>query len=226
MNGPHSDGSVRLSGVRGLIARRMSESLQNTAQLSFHATADASAALAFAATTRRSDRPISVEDLVAWCFVQTLLEYPDFNGVILDRRFCRGETVDLGVAMGVTEHLTVVVIRNADQLGVAGLAAARQTLLKAAQEGTLSPEQMRDGTATISNLGKGRTDAFTPILNPPQVSLLGMSAIRKAPWVDEHDELVVRPVIGLSLTVDHQWIDGAPANRFLASCCERLEAIP
>lgn len=201
----------------------MSDSLKNTAQLSFHATADASRALALAHAAKTESRSVSLEDVVAWIFIQALRSYPDFNGVIEDRRFCAAEGVNLGVAIGVTEHLTVGVIHGADGLDLAGLAAARRSLTHSAREGTLSPDQMRNGSATFSNLGRGRTEAFTPILNPPQVALLGMSCLRKAPWVDQDDNITVRPVLGLSLTVDHQWIDGAPANRFLALCCEHLE---
>ncbi len=215
---------VRLSGVRGLIARRMTDSLKESAQLSFHASADASQALALVASHRERGVPLSLEDVAAWVFVKCLKQYPSFNGLLIDKSFQPAAAIHLGMAIGVTEHLTVAVVRDAQAMTLETLGEARRELIEQARAGTLAAEQMRDGTVTVSNLGKGRTESFTPILNPPQVALLGVSAVLKQPRVVD-DQILIRPVMGLSLTVDHRWIDGAPANQFLSDYCQGFESV-
>ncbi|MEM8943123.1 MAG: 2-oxo acid dehydrogenase subunit E2 [Pseudomonadota bacterium] len=222
---PDLDQGVRLSGVRGLIARRMSDSLTQAAQLSFHASVDASAALAQVEAARGQSHPVTLEDIAAWSYVRCLSTHLNFNGVIKDNTFFSNKSIHLGVALGVGDHLLVGVIRDAETLVIEQLAEARRALVRDAREGKLTPDKMRDGTSTISNLGPGRTESFTPILNPPQVALLGLCTVRKKAWVTEDGSIDVRPVMGVSLTVDHRWIDGAPANSFLANFCSEFESV-
>ncbi|MEM6962679.1 MAG: 2-oxo acid dehydrogenase subunit E2, partial [Myxococcota bacterium] len=142
---PDLDQGVRLSGVRGLIARRMTDSLTQAAQLSFHASVDASAALAQVEAARGQSRPVTLEDIAAWSYVRCLNNHRNFNGVINDNTFFPGESIHLGVALGVGDHLLVGVIRDAETLSIEQLAEARRALVHDAREGQLAPDKMRDG---------------------------------------------------------------------------------
>ncbi len=215
--------AVRLTGVRALIAKRMQQSLADAAQLTFSARFDASRLLDQARLCRVDCASIRPADLIAQQYIRLLCANPDFNATLHDGVFNRANTVDLGFAVATPSHLVVPIIRNTEPLSLAELAERRRDLSTRALDGTLIADEMQGGTSTISNLGPGRTEAFTPILNPPQVALLGVAGINEAPWVDANGALCVRPVGTLSLTVDHRVIDGAPANRFLTTLCERLE---
>ncbi len=215
---------VRLSGVRGMIARRMTQSLATSAQLTFNANAQAAAALDGVRDCRERGDEVALEDVMAWHLVQLLADFPGFNALINDDQYVCAPQVNLGLAISAGEHLTVVTIRDAGALTLTELASARRGLTRKARAGQLTAADMRDSTITLSNLGRGRTESFTPILNPPQVALLGIAGLRQAPWVDPTGQLTVAPQVGLSLTVDHRVIDGAPAHEFLTQYCERIEA--
>lgn len=214
----------RVTGVRAVIARRMRQSLQQSAQLSFHATAHADPALSLCKQMTSRGLTVTVEDVLAWRLIQALQVFPSFNATLEENVLTEHSDVHLGCAMAAGAHLTVGVLRNAQMLSLARLAEARKQLVDKARSNTLKPSEMTGSTCTISNLGKGRTEAFTPILNPPQVALLGAGGIRKGVSVSADNQPVVSSLMGLSLTVDHQVLDGAPANEFLSVFCEALES--
>lgn len=213
----------RLTGVRALIARRMTESLATSAQLSFNATANVDAALVAVRRSRENGEKAALEDLLALTLVQLLEEFPMFNGTLEDGILHNPCAVNLGFALGAGDHLMVGVVRDAQALTLEELASSRSELVAKARAGELSAGDMQGGTITLSNLGPGRTESFSPILNPPQLALLGVAGLRKGPCVDESGELAVANLLGISLTVDHRVIDGLPANQFLSRYCERLE---
>ena len=206
-----------------MVARRMHESLANSAQLTFNATLDAEPLCRLVGTARAAGETTTVADYIARFFVDMLLEMPTFNATVEDDVLTLYNSVNLGIAVATPAHLVVPVIRSAERLDVAGLAAARRHFSELALQGTLPAADMKNASATVSNLGAGRTESFTPILNPPQVCLLGVAGLQKTPRVASSGELAVGRTLGLSLTVDHRVIDGAPANQFLTRLCERLE---
>ncbi len=216
----------RISGVREKIARRLRESLAGTAQYTLNTSADARGLLSLRARIKSapSGPEININDLMTWCTVQALLEAPHLNVLFLDGTIRQGRGVHIGFACDTPRGLLVPVVHDAQTLSAAGLASRIKELSSKAVEGTISADDLSGGTFTISNLGGLGIESFTPVLNPPQVAILGVNAIqlkavRKEGMVGFIDS------IGLSLTLDHQVIDGAPGARFLQVLREKIENV-
>ena len=223
-------------GIRKLIAERMLDSLQRTAQLTLHAHADARAILSFRRRLKTHGERwgierISINDLLMAVCAKTLPDYPALNAHFLDDRIVQFGGVDLGFAVDTARGLLVPTIRGAHLLSLRRLSAAARELATRAVAGKATNEDLAEATFTCSNLGAIGVAGFTPVLNPPQVAILGLGAIELravADRYDEHGEAEgVRhvPHIALSLTIDHRAVDGAPAARFLAELCRRIAAI-
>ena len=130
--------------------------------------------------------------------------------------------MNLGIAVDTPRGLMVPVVHGADQLNLAGLSSAIKALAEAAQKGAVNPDQLKGGTFTITNLGALGVETFTPVLNVPEVAILGVGGIQ---WkhLKRGGRIQLVESITLSLTVDHQVVDGAPAARFLQDLCAALE---
>ena len=213
------DAGSRLSTIREKIARRMRESLAATAQYTLHSSAGAGALLALRA---RLPREINVNHLVAFCTVETLLEVPALNAEFRDGRIVAHAEVHLGFACDTPRGLLVPVIRHADELCLDELAARMRELTAQAVAGSIAADDLSGATFTVSNLGNLGIETFTPLLNPPQVAILGVGAIRLRP-VRREGRIEFEDRIGLSLTCDHQVIDGAPGARFLQVLARNIE---
>lgn len=214
---------VPLRGARGMIADKMLASLQGAAQLTHHARADMTALLAAKAKYKAQGVALSVEDLLMGAVVQTLKHHPDINGTMQGREVHLSNGVDLGVAIALPGNLLAApAIFGAGDMTLPELRSARRDLAERARTNKLSVAEMTGGTFTISNLGLSRVEQFTPILNTPQIGILGVGcAVETA--VREGDALVWKTFTGLSLTFDHRAIDGAPAANFLTALCETIE---
>ena len=216
----------RISGVREKIARRLRESLAGTAQYTLNTSADARGLLALRARVKEasSGPDININDLVTWCTVQALLEAPHLNVLFVDGAIRQGRGVHIGFACDTPRGLLVPVVHDAHTLSAAALASRMKELSSRALQGTISADDLSGGTFTVSNLGGLGIESFTPVLNPPQVAILGVNAIqlkavRKDGMVGFIDS------IGFSLTLDHQVIDGAPGARFLQILREKIENV-
>ncbi len=214
---------VPLRGARGMIADKMSASLREAAQLTHHARADMTALLAAKAQFKSEGVSLSVEDLLMGAVVRTLKHHPDINGRVEDREVHLSDAVDLGVAIALPGNLLAApAIFGADRKSLPELRAARRDLVERAKTNKLTVPEMTGGTFTISNLGLSRVEQFTPIINTPQIAILGIGRTVDTP-VRDGDDLVWRPYAGLSLTFDHRAIDGAPAAAFLTDLCTAIE---
>jgi pyruvate dehydrogenase E2 component (dihydrolipoamide acetyltransferase) len=216
----------RISGVREKIARRLRESLAGTAQYTLHASADAGGLLLLRARIKASTSApdININDLMTFCTVQALLEAPHLNVLFVDGVIRQGRGVHIGFACDTPRGLLVPVVHNAETLTVAELAGRVKELSTRAVAGTISADDLSGGTFTISNLGGLGVESFTPVLNPPQVAILGVNAIQlKA--VRREGKVEFIDSIGLSLTLDHQVIDGAPGARFLQVLRKKIENV-
>ena len=223
---------TRISGVREKIASRMRESLASTAQYTLHSSADARGLLLLRARIKASSAGpdinasinININDLVTFCVVQALLEAPDLNVLFVDGTIQQGRGVHIGFACDTPRGLLVPVVHNAQALTVAELAARMKELSAQAVQGRISADDLTGGTFTVSNLGGLGIESFTPLLNPPQVAILGVNAIQlKAVRREGRVEFI--DSIGLSLTLDHQIIDGAPGARFLKVVRDKIENV-
>lgn len=221
-----------VSGIRQVIAERMLFSIQNTAQYTNNTYANARKLLEYRKRLKSNDfdeslKGITIGDLVNYAVVKTLKRFPYMNSLFVDGKIVERDEVNLGFAVDTPRGLYVPVIRNADRLSLSELSLKAKHLAEACNRGTITPDDMSDGTFTVTNLGMFGIESFTPILNPPQVAILGVcSIVPRAVYVDEiGGEVEFVPSIGLSLTLDHRAVDGAPASRFLVALCRAIENI-
>ena len=215
-----------LTPTRKVIAKRMHASLLNSAQLTMTASADARNLQRYRHQLKNSDatlalQTVTLNDLVLFAVAHTLPQFPELNATFGEGVLMQFATVQLGFAVDTPRGLLVPVIPQAETLSLRQLASQARMLAAQARAGTLLPDHLRGGSFTISNLGQFGIETFTPILNPPQVAILGVGGIDlKAILVNDHVEHI--PHLHLSLTIDHQVVDGAPAARFLQALCRNL----
>jgi len=217
---------IAVSPIRERIAKRMRESLATTAQYTLNSSANAAVLLALRAHFKSSPgtAAININDLVAFCAIRALEAMPDLNAEFVNGKIVRHKEVHLGFACDTPRGLMVPVIRNAHQLSPAQLSSAAKDLAAKATAGNIAPDDLTGATFTISNLGSLGIETFTPLLNPPQVAILGVGAIQLRP-VRTPDGIQFEDFLQLSLTCDHQVIDGAPGARFLRVVKEQIENV-
>ncbi len=217
---------VQLRGMRAMIADKMLKSLQEAAQLTHQAECDASALLAEKEVLSERGVKMSVEDLLMRCVIDSLGRHPGMNGTLSGKEVRLFSAIHLSIAMALPGNLLVApTILDADAKSLAELRAARQDLSARARTNELSVTEMTGGTFTISNLGLTRVHHFTPILNRPQIGILGIGRIEERASRSADGGIDWRPMMGLSLTFDHRAIDGAPAADFLTDLCETIEGL-
>jgi len=214
----------KLSAMRSMIARKMVESLQNAAQISYHAELDARALVAARSAWRAKNPRISYEDIIIEVLVGVLRDHPLFNATFGNSELQVSDAVHVSVAIALPNALVAPAVFDAQSKSLAEIADARSDLVARARLNKLTLSEMTEGTITISNMGLSRTRFFTPILNVPQIAIIGLGQIVARPWVSD-DQLIIAPVMGLSLTTDHRILDGQPSGAFLTSLCEALESV-
>ena len=216
---------VQMSGIRGRIAQRMRESLATTAQYTLNASADASALLALRKRIKAGGgTDININDMVMFAVIRALAEMPELNAELVDGNIYRREEIHLGFACDTDRGLLVPVVKNCGGLSLEELSLRVGLLTGQATQGSISPDDLSGATFTVSNLGNLGIESFTPIINPPQVAVLGVDAIALKP-VRREGGVEFVDHIGFSLTCDHQVIDGAPGARFLKVLRQKIEAI-
>ena len=221
---------VPLRGIRKVIAERMLASVQTTAQLTLNSSADARALKALRARLKASPEAlglqrVTINDLVLFATARTLADYPEINALFLGDAVERHSAVHLGVAVDTPRGLMVPVIPNADQLSLKAISVEAKRVADACLTNKITPDELGGGTFTVTNLGAFGIENFTPVLNLPQVAILGVGNIQLKPVEDKTGAVAFVPHIGLSLTINHQVVDGAPAARFLQSLSQNLANI-
>lgn len=220
--------TVRLSAMRKTIARRMAESKQQVPHFylrlrcSMDAVIDVRAQLNQDLASEGLDTKISVNDFVLRAAALALRDVPEANVSFQGDTMRVFESVDVSVAVATDGGLVTPVVRDADQKGLAALAAEVKALAISARDGKLRPEQYQGGTFTISNLGMYGIETVYPILNPPQACILGVGSAEEQPVV-RGGEIVIGRVAAFTLAADHRVVDGAVGARLLAALRERLE---
>jgi len=215
-----------LSGMRGVIARHMLESLSSAAQLTYFATADASGLVDARDAWKSQGNKVGYEDIILSCLCASLEDYPDFNGIARGKDVQVHQEVRISVAVALPDGLVAPALSDLRGLIVPEISVLRRNLVDRARQGRLSVAEMKAGTFTISNLGATRVDHFTPILNGGQIGLLGVGQIANKPAALGNGSVGIRPELGLSLTTDHRFVDGAPSGAFLTSLIEKIEKHP
>lgn len=223
----------KLSNMRRLIARSMHASLQNSAQLTHHLGADARRMLELRKKAKaaleegRMMANITLNDMVCFAVIKALKKFPEVNTHFLGdtKRYFR--KVHLGLAVDTERGLMVPVLRNADDLSIAGLSGQLGELAAACRSGSVNPDILTSeaATFTVSNLGNYGVEMFTPVINLPQSAILGVNTILPRPKDLGNGVYAFVPHIGLSLTYDHRSLDGGEATRFLKQIATEIETL-
>jgi pyruvate dehydrogenase E2 component (dihydrolipoyllysine-residue acetyltransferase) len=172
--------------------------------------------------TREGETKPTVSDVLTKVCAAALLRHPQVNAHYADETVTRFPTADLGMAVATDRGLVVPVIRGAERLSLAEIAAMRADLVARAREAKLKQEDLEGGTFTISNLGMYGIEQFVAVLNPPQVAILAVGVIEEKPVVVDGD-LEIKPLMTLTLTCDHRAVDGSVASEFLGTVRTLLE---
>lgn len=220
----------KLSNMRKIIAKKMHESLQNSAQLTHHMSADARKMLEIRSKIKKlketTDVPnITLNDMVCYAVIKALKVKPEANAHFLGDSIKMFKKVHLGIAVDTERGLMVPTLRNADDLSIQGLSSQLKALAMTCKQGSVDPELLASTSATftVSNLGAFGVEMFTPVVNLPQAGILGVNTIVKRPADLGNGVVGFVPYIGLSLTYDHRILDGAPASAFLKEIKEQIE---
>ena len=221
---------TKLSNIRKLTAKAMYESISTSAQLTHHLSADVRKLLALrtqvkANMDKGSDLNITLNDMVCFAVIRALEKFPGINSHFLNDNLRSFKKVHLGLAVDTPRGLMVPAIQHAGELSLKRLSARLREVADQCRKGNINPELLSSTAAsfTVSNLGSYGVEIFTPIINLPQVAILGVNTIIHRPADLGNGVFGFIPVIGLSLTYDHRAIDGGPATLFLREIKNQLE---
>jgi pyruvate dehydrogenase E2 component (dihydrolipoamide acetyltransferase) len=220
----------KLSNVRKLIARAMHESISTSAQLTHHMSADVRKLLAIRAQVKAEldkggNVNITLNDMICFAVIRALEMYPEINSHFTGTGIRVFRKVHLGMAVDTPHGLMVPSVQNANDLSLKGLSDRLREVAEQCRKGNADPEMLASTAAsfTVSNLGNYGVEMFTPVINLPQVAILGVNTIISRPADLGNGTFGFIPVIGLSLTYDHRAIDGGPATLFLREIKNQIE---
>ena len=217
----------KLPNMRKVIAKAMHNSLSTMAQLTLNTSFDATKLQACRAALKANAEKmgfakITLNDMILYAVSRTLLNHRAVNAHYLDDTMRYFNNANIGIAVDTERGLLVPTVFAAEKLTLNELSKAAKVVIAEAQKGTISPDNLKGASFTVTNLGAMGIESFTPVINPPQTCILGVNNIaKKIKEVDGED--VIYPAMGLSLTFDHRALDGAPAAKFLQDLCYNLE---
>ena len=221
-----------LSNMRKIIAKAMHASLQNSAQLTHHLSADARRIMALRKKVKKAvengyPTNITLNDMVCLAVIRALQKFPQVNAHFLGDSTRNFSKVHLGLAVDTERGLMVPVVKNADDLSIQGLANQLKEVANACKKGSIDPDLLSSEAAsfTVSNLGNYGVEIFTPVINLPQVAILGVNTIVPRPKDLGGGVYGFVPHIGLSLTYDHRALDGGEATRFVKQIATEIETL-
>lgn len=219
--------TIPLRGMRGRVAERMFQSWNTIPRVTEVMQVDMSATVAFREAMlgqweQQYGLRISLNDMITKAVAMALRRQPRLNATLADQEVRLHDSINMGIAVNLDEGLIVPVIFNADQKNLGQIAREGRELAEKARAGRLQLDEISDGTFTITNLGTTGIELFTPIINPPQVAILGVGMVQRRPIV-VGDALAIRPAVYLSLVFDHRAVDGVPAANFLQELKRLLE---
>lgn len=217
---------IPYEGMRQAVGENMANSWAVAPKVTHHTSVDMTALMALRATLNadvKDTEKISVTDILVKAVAKALKSYPIMNASLDGEEIKVLADIHVGVAVAIPNGLVVPVVKNADTTSLADVSKAIKDLAKRAKKNKLDPEEMSGSTFTVTNLGGyGSVDWFTPIINQPESAILGVGRTVKKPVV-VGDQVVIRPMMGLSLSFDHRVVDGAPAAEFLGYLIKLIE---
>ena len=212
----------RMTGMRGTIAKRMHASLQEMAQLTLFMDADLDAVMADRASREGDASVPGFTDYIIAAAARALRLHPIANSQVTAAGIELLTDINVGLAVSLDDGLMVPVVRNTDSLSLAALAVETKRLAGAARSGSLALADLEGGTFSVSALGMFGVDGFTPVINPPNVAILGVGRLRDDIVLNSSGAVSSVKRLTLSLTWDHRVLDGAPAAQFCQSIVQLL----
>ncbi len=213
-----------MSKMRQVIAQRLTQSFTSTPHFFVTVSVDMTDLVAYRATLKAKNLPYSVTDFIAMAVTLGLKEFPTVNSSTDGKSIWWHSKVNLGLAVSLESGLVVPVIRDADDLTLLELHDRSAALIEKARNGKLLPDEMSGSTFTISNMGMLNVENFTAIINPGEAAILAVSSTSKQPVVKD-DKVIVRQMMKITLSSDHQVIDGAQAAQFVNAIKAKLEDV-
>ena len=205
--------------IRRLIERKMVESWQNKPHFFVTIAVDMTDVIRF-----RKDLGVSINDFIMAATSAALKEHPWVNSYWIDNEAVEQDQLNLAMAVATEGGLYYPIIKNTENLSLKELSLAASKLAEKAHLGQLSEEDQNGGTFTVSNMGMLGVESFAALITPPQAAVLAVGTVKGEVVVDEHEELVVAPMVRLTLSADHRILDGEDAAEFLDSLKSYLEA--
>ena len=220
-----------LSNLRKSVAKAMQNSLQGSAQVTHHMSADvrnlleARRKIKDSINNGRFQQDITINDMVCWCVIRALEKHPGINSHFLGNEMKIFKRVHLGMAVDTERGLMVPAIKNASEMDLSTLSKELKSAAAGCRKANINPDLIQSSAAsfTVSNLGNYGVEMFTPVINLPQVAILGVCSVVYRPGDLGNNTFGFIPFMGLSLTYDHRAVDGGPATLFLKDIKEQIE---
>lgn len=215
-----------LIGMRKVIAERMSQSWQMSPHVTLNREIDMSELVRIKQKLTATGQKASYTEFIVKACAKILTEMPEVNRSLIDGMIHTHSTVNIGVAVALPDGLIVPVVKDAQTKSVQEIKEAIKDLSQRARDGKAAADELTGGTFTVSNLGMYGIDTFTPVINPPESAILGVNRVVKKPLVVEIggiDAIEIRPMMNLSLSIDHRLVDGATGAIFMQKLVGILE---
>ena len=206
--------SIPFSGTRKVISDKMMQSLHEMAQANHRIKVDVSEVIRLKEKLKTEDIKVSITDIIIKVVSNALIKYPILNSSLLGEEIILKNYINIGIAVAIENGLIVPVIKNVNSMTLSEVSRISTELITKAKNNKLTLDEYTGGTFTISNLGMFDIDEFTAIINPPEAGILALGKIERVPVV-ENDNIVIKPIMMMSLTYDHRIVDGVPAAQFL-----------
>ncbi len=208
------DSEVPLLGVKGAMAKKMAESKREIPHFSYFEQAEATRLVQLRENVSRAAAEAGIHLTYMPFFIRalsmTITKFPEMNSSLEEKKLTIHKPHHIGIAMAMPEGLIVPVLKNVDQMNLETIIRSYDALVKKAKSKSLTPNEMKEGTITMSNYGVlgGGGRWATPIINPPEVAILGLARIHKGPFIKE-DQITVKELLNVSWSFDHRVIDGS-----------------
>jgi pyruvate dehydrogenase E2 component (dihydrolipoamide acetyltransferase) len=218
---------VPYTGIRKIIGDRLSQSKFTAPHLYFTSSINMQKSLKILEKFNQdSEIKITINDLIVFVVAKVLEKNIDLNVSLVDDQIIYHDQVNMGIAVAIEEGLIVPVVRDANEKSIIELSEEIKKLAQLAHQRKLPPEDYEGGTFTVSNLGMYDLDHFTAIINPPEAAILAVGSVKRCPVVDIIDgieQIVIKSIMKITLSVDHRLIDGVTAVTFLTQIKENIE---
>ena len=213
---------VRVNSLRRSIAANMLNSWHTSPRVVYTMPVECTAMKALRARLKARGAAVSYNHIIMKVAAKALTEFPDMNARFADNSLIRYRHVNMGLAVAKNDGLIVPNVKQCEEKSLSEIAQATERLIEAVRSGSITMEDITGGTFTITNLGNYGVTYFSPIINQPELAILGVCAMADTPVVRD-GEVVIRPMMNLCLSADHRVIDGVMGAAFLKRVCELLE---